>query len=101
MTQLEIAQATGLSYPTVQDAEGGRISDETLRVLKEFARVNDLRNVLARYFPVRPTRVYEGNPAALDLHALVDQVLTSNQADARISLETFLLALTQYLRVPE
>jgi transcriptional regulator with XRE-family HTH domain len=106
MTQEEFARATGIGYSLLRQYEAGRkISDTALDRLRSFA-VERGRADLAALFdpaPFRLRRVYEPAPnprstPGLDLHALLDEVLASDDPISRLTVENLLVITTQYLR---
>jgi transcriptional regulator with XRE-family HTH domain len=106
MTQTEFARVVGLSYAMLQQYEAGRkVSDTALDRLRSFATERGRPDLAMLFDPAafHVRRVYEPAPSpasgpALDLHALLDEILASDDPTSRLAIENLLLITTQYLR---
>jgi DNA-binding transcriptional regulator YiaG len=103
MTQAALAQVLGLSESIIRQYEAGRhVSDAAADKLKTYA-VQRGRADLAALFDPRPftiRRVFHPahRGAGIDVHALLDEILQSNDPQAKLAAENFLFITTQYLR---
>lgn len=109
LTQIELADASGVGYHSLCQYEADRkISETALDKLRTFAIQRD-RPDLAVLFgsaPFRVRRIFEAAPhpstgAALDLHTLLDEILQSGDPTATLAVENLLAITAQYLRRPK
>ncbi len=103
VSQAELAAALHFSVKTISDWENGRtVSEEALEKLKTYA-VSQGRADLAALFDPRPFTVKKvvlppQGGSAIDPHSLLDEILQSDDVQAKLAVENLLFITTQYLR---
>ncbi len=108
LSQADFGRLIGRSWQSIHSYETtDTVSDEAWRAIETWAAENGYGDVLLGSGPpMRVRRVFEPAPrpiagAGINLHALLDEVLQSEDPCARLCLENFLLITTQYLRRPK
>lgn len=94
ISQNDLADSTGLSYATIQNAEADkRISPESQTKLNDFARANGQPE------PYPPEPEPELPPDAKRYHAMLDEVLSSGNEEAISAVQHNLIVFSNYVRL--
>jgi len=108
LSQAKFGDLVGRSWQSIHAYEtGNNVSDEAWRLIESWAAENGHADVLLASGPTpQIRRIFEPPPrpvagAALNLHALLDEILQSGDPTATLAVENLLAITTQYLRRPK
>jgi transcriptional regulator with XRE-family HTH domain len=103
LTQAELARELGFSVGIISQWERGRIvSDAALEKLKTYAVQRDRADLAALFdplpFTVKRVVLPPQRGSGIDPHSLLNEILQSDDQQAKLAVENFLFITTQYLR---